>query len=63
VVAQTLAALPAADVSQAVSMVPMPMKRRFQALDSTTVYVLGSDGKLWREIGNYTNRTLVDANV
>src|SRR5579883_356253 len=27
------------------------------------VYVLGTDGKLWRETGNMTNRTFVDANV
>jgi hypothetical protein len=35
----------------------------FQALDATTVYVLGSDRKLWRESGNMSNRSQVDANV
>jgi hypothetical protein len=39
----------------------------FQALDDTVVYVLGSDGKLWREFGTYDNsswpRVMVDANV
>jgi hypothetical protein len=35
----------------------------FQALDATTVYVLGSDGKLWRETGDLNNRSQVDANV
>jgi hypothetical protein len=35
----------------------------FQALDATTDYVLGSDGKLWRETGNMSNRSQVDANV
>jgi hypothetical protein len=37
----------------------------FQALDATTVYVLGSGGKLWRETGNMRtmeNRSQVDAN-
>jgi hypothetical protein len=32
----------------------------FQAFDSSTVYVLDFDGKLWRDVGIPTNRTLVD---
>ena len=38
-----------------------------QQFDDTVVYVLGSDGKLWREFGTYDNssrpRVMVDANV
>jgi hypothetical protein len=35
----------------------------FQALDATTVYVLGKDGNLWRENGSMSNRSQVDGNV
>lgn len=51
-------------VSQAVSIVTAPMKTRFQAIPGTnTVYVLGSDGNLWRETGSAGNRNLVDGHV
>lgn len=36
---------------------------KFRAIDGSLVYVLGTDGKLWRENGNSANRTMVDANV
>jgi len=35
----------------------------FKVINNTVIYVLGSDGKLWREYGNYLSRTQVDANV
>jgi hypothetical protein len=41
--------------------------RAFRALDASTVYVLGTDGKLWREFDNWDNalkpRVSVDRNV
>ena len=33
------------------------------AIDATTVFVLGTDGNLWRETGDLRNRILVDSNV
>ena len=36
---------------------------RFVAYDGNIVYVLGSDGNLWRENGDYTHRSWVDANL
>jgi hypothetical protein len=35
----------------------------FQPIDGWTVYVEGTDGKLWRENGDWTNRTPVDTSV
>jgi hypothetical protein len=35
----------------------------FQAVDDSTVYVLGSNGTLWREHGNMNTRDWVDGNV
>src|SRR5260370_3928977 len=35
----------------------------FGAIDGFLVYVLGTDGKLWREWGDWSNRVSVDDNV
>jgi hypothetical protein len=50
---------------EAASILPVPMKTRFQGIpwDRRHVYVLGSNGNLWREAGNASSRTLVDGNV
>src|ERR1700727_36607 len=36
---------------------------KFSAVDGTTVYVLATNGNLWREVGSSASRTLVDSNV
>ncbi len=35
----------------------------FSAVDLVTAYILGTDGKLWRERGSASNRDLVDSSV
>src|SRR6202041_991660 len=35
----------------------------FQPIDMHLVYILGQDGRLWRELGDKTHRELVDTDV